>query len=95
VVALLVEIPHADLSKVTRMVLVHIRPVVMLSTSETSSTRMLAVLAYSSMAGRDVSATKLQSNQQFALQYPNSDPNSYCNLAFCGKEGNFSKRTGR
>jgi hypothetical protein len=29
---------------------------VMLSTSETASTRMLAVLAYSSMTGRDVSA---------------------------------------
>ena len=56
-VSLLVEIPHADLSKVTRMVLVHIRPVVMLSTCETSSTRMLAVLANTSVTGGDVSAT--------------------------------------
>jgi hypothetical protein len=63
VVALLMEIPHPDLSKVTRMVLVHVRPVVMLTTSETSSTRMLAVLAYSSMTGRDVSATVVAIHQ--------------------------------
>jgi hypothetical protein len=54
------EIPHPDLSKVTRMVFVHIRPMVMLSTSKTTSTRMLAVLAYSSMTSRDVSATAYQ-----------------------------------
>ena len=52
------EVPHADLPKVTRMVLIHVRPVVMLSTSQTTTAGMLAVLAYSSMAGRDVSATR-------------------------------------
>jgi hypothetical protein len=57
VVALLVEIPHSDLSKVTRMVLVHVRTVVVLSTSETSTTGMLAVLSYTTVTGGDVAAT--------------------------------------
>jgi hypothetical protein len=56
VVALLVEIPHSDLSKVTRMVLVHICSVVVLSTSKTSSTGMLAVLSYTTVTGGDVTA---------------------------------------
>ena len=56
VVALLVEIPHSDLSKVTRMVLVHVRSVVVLSTSETSTTGMLAVLSYTTVTGGDVTA---------------------------------------
>jgi hypothetical protein len=55
-VALLVEIPHSDLSKVTWMVFIHVGSVVMLSTSQTTTTWMLAVLAYSSMTGRNVSA---------------------------------------
>ena len=57
VVALLVEVPHTDFSEVTRMVLIHIRSVMMLSTSETTSTGMLAVLSYTTMTGRDMSAT--------------------------------------
>jgi len=56
VVALLVEVSHTDLSKVTGMVLVHVGSVVMLSTSETATTWMLAVLAYTTVTGRDVSA---------------------------------------
>lgn len=39
------EIPHAHLPKVTRMVFIEIRSVMMLSTSHTTSTGMLAVLA--------------------------------------------------
>lgn len=50
------EIPHSDLSKVTRMVLVHVRSVVVLSTSQTTSTGMLAVLSYTTVTGGDVSA---------------------------------------
>jgi len=49
--------PHSDLSKVTRMVLVHVRSVVMLTTSKTSTTGMLAVLAYTAVSGRDMAAT--------------------------------------
>ena len=56
VVALLVEVSHTDLSKVTGMVPVHVGSVVMLSTSETATTWMLAVLAYTTVTGRDVSA---------------------------------------
>jgi hypothetical protein len=59
VVALLVEIPHSDLSKVTWMVFIHVGSVVMLSTSQTTTTWMLAVLAYSSMTGRNVSAATM------------------------------------
>jgi hypothetical protein len=57
VVALLVEIPHSDLSKVTGMVLIHIRSVMMLTTGKTSTTGMLAVLAYTTVSGRDMAAT--------------------------------------
>jgi len=56
VVSLLVEIPHSDLSKVTGMVLVHVCSVVMLSTSQTSTTGMLAMLSYTTVAGGDVTA---------------------------------------
>ena len=50
------EIPHPDLPKVTGMILVEIRSVVMLSSGHTASTGVLAVLAYSSVAGGDVTA---------------------------------------
>jgi hypothetical protein len=93
VVALLVEIPHTDLSEVTRMVLVHVRSVVMLSTSKTSSTRMLPVLAYSSVTGGDVSATTSQLGQhllckiQVRIQVPITIPFS------ATERGIFSKMT--
>lgn len=50
------EVPHTDLSEVTRMVLVHVGSVMMLSTGQTATTWMLAVLAYTTLSGRDVSA---------------------------------------
>lgn len=55
-VSLLVEIPHSDLSKVTRMVLVHVRSVVV-DHSKTSATGMLAVLAYTTVSGRAMVTT--------------------------------------
>jgi hypothetical protein len=55
-VALLVEIPHADLSKVPGMVLVQVCSVVVLSTSQTATTGMLAVLSYTTITGGDVTA---------------------------------------
>ena len=53
----LVEISHADLSKVTGMVLVDVRSVMVLATSHTATTWMLSVLAYTTVAGGDVAAT--------------------------------------
>ncbi len=53
----LVEIPHADLPEVTRVVFVEIRSVVMLTTSHTTTTGMLAVLADTAVAGGYVAAT--------------------------------------
>lgn len=50
----LVEIPHADFPKVTRVIFVEIGPMMMLSTSHTATAGMLAVLAYTAVAGRDV-----------------------------------------
>ena len=49
-----VKISHADLSEVTRMVLVEIRSVMMLTTRHTTTTGVLSVLADTSMTGRDV-----------------------------------------
>jgi len=60
VVALLVEVSHTDLSEVTWMVLIHIGSVVMLSTSKTTTTGMLAVLSYTTVTGGNVSATVIQ-----------------------------------
>ncbi len=56
-VSLLVEIPHSDFSKVTGMVLVHVRSVVVLTTGKTSTTGMLAVFAYTTVSSRDMAAT--------------------------------------
>lgn len=39
------------------MVLVHVRAVVVLATGETATTGMLAVLAYTTVTGRDVATT--------------------------------------
>ena len=44
-VLLQVEVAHTDLTKVTRMVLVHVDTVMVLTTSKTTTTGMLAVLA--------------------------------------------------
>ena len=55
-VALLVEVSHTDLSEVTWMVLIQIGSVVMLTTCETSTTGMLAVLSYTTVSGGNVTA---------------------------------------
>lgn len=56
VVLLLVEISHTNLSEVTWMVLVQVGTVVVLTSSKTTSTRMLAVLADTSLTGGNMSA---------------------------------------
>ena len=53
----LVKISHADLSEVTRMVLVEIRSVMMRSTGHTATTGMLPVLADTTSTGGDMTAT--------------------------------------
>jgi hypothetical protein len=45
-----------DLSEVTRMVLVNVGPVVVLTTGHTTTTGMLPVLSYTSVTGGDVTA---------------------------------------
>jgi len=52
-----VEVPHTDFTEVTGMVLVHVGAVVVLTTSKTTTTGMLAVLAYTTVTGGDVAAT--------------------------------------
>jgi hypothetical protein len=56
VVAKLVVVTHTNLTKVTRVVLVEVCAVVVLTTSKTTTTRMLPVLAYTTVTGRDVTA---------------------------------------
>lgn len=63
VVLLLVEVAHTNLSEVTRMVLVHVGTVVVLTTSKTTSTGMLAVLSYTSLTGGDMTAAMKMSVQ--------------------------------
>jgi hypothetical protein len=54
-VVLQVEVTHTNLTKVTRMVLIHVDTVMVLTTSKTTTTRMLSVLANTTVTGRDVS----------------------------------------
>jgi hypothetical protein len=54
-VVLQVEVTHTDLTKVTRMVLIHVDTVMVLTTSKTTTTRMLSVLANTTVTGGDVS----------------------------------------
>ena len=50
------EVSHTDLSEVTRMVLVHVDLVVVLTTGKTTTTGMLAVLADTSVTCGNVTA---------------------------------------
>jgi hypothetical protein len=52
-----VEVPHSNFAEVARMVFVDVRSVVVLATCHTATTRMLSVLAYTTMTGRDMAAT--------------------------------------
>ena len=53
-VRLLVEVSHTDLTEVTRVVLVDVRSVVVLTTGHTTTTWVLPVLANTTVTGRDV-----------------------------------------
>lgn len=59
VVLLLVEVSHTDLSEVTWMVFIHVGSVVVLTTSKTTTTRVLAVLSYTTLSGGDVTAAEV------------------------------------
>ena len=64
----LVEISHADLSEVTWMVFVEIGAVVMLATGHTTTTRMLSVLADTSVTGGDMTAAVDKMLAYFAFE---------------------------
>lgn len=59
---LLMEVPHTNLSEVTRVVLVKVSAVVVLTTGHTTTTGVLAVLADTTLTGRDV-ATAVRKNR--------------------------------
>lgn len=61
------KVSHADLSKVTRMVLVDIRSVMVLATSHTTTTWVLSVLAYTTVAGGDMAATRREGRSAFCF----------------------------
>jgi hypothetical protein len=54
-VLLQVEGTHTNLTKVTRMVLIHVDTVMVLTTSKTTTTRMLSVLTHTTVTGRYMS----------------------------------------
>ena len=54
--ALLLTVPHTNLSEVTGVVLVDVGPVVVLTTSHTATSGMLPVLSDTSVSGGDVTA---------------------------------------
>jgi hypothetical protein len=51
-----VEVPHTDLTEVTGVVLVNVGTVVVLTTGHTATTRGLAVLADTTVTGRNMAA---------------------------------------
>lgn len=67
-VLLLVEVSHTNLSEVTGMVLVHVGTVVVLTTSKTTTTGMLAVLSDTSLTGGNVAAAE---NKSQSITYSN------------------------
>lgn len=69
VVLLLVEVSHTNLSEVTGMVLVHVGTVVVLTTSKTTTTGMLAVLSDTSLTGGNVAAAEKQSQSISSSKY--------------------------
>ena len=50
----LVEVTHTNLTEVTRVVLVEVDAVMVLTTGKTATTRVLAVLANATVTGADV-----------------------------------------
>ena len=50
-------VSHADFAKVTGMIFVQVRPMVMLSTGQTTTTGVLSMLSYTAVPVRDVTAT--------------------------------------
>lgn len=64
-VLLLVEVPHTNLTEVTGMVLVDVGTVVVLTTSHTTTTGMLSVLADTTVTGRDVATAILELAKKF------------------------------
>lgn len=55
-ILLFVEVPHANLSEVAWVILVHVGAVVVLTTGKTTTTGVLTVLADTTVAGRNVAA---------------------------------------
>ena len=51
------KVPHSHFAKVTRMVFVDVCAVMVLATCHTTTTRVLSVLAYTTMARGDMAAT--------------------------------------
>lgn len=68
----LVEITHADLSKVTRVVFVKIGAVMMLSTGHTTTTGMFSMLAYAAVTGGDVAAAAREMVMSVRFPFPGS-----------------------
>lgn len=52
----LVEMAHTNFTKITRVIFIHVDTVVVLSTGVTATTRMLTVLADTTMSHLDVAA---------------------------------------
>lgn len=77
VVLLLVEVSHTNLTEITRMVFVDVGSVVVLTTGHTTTTGMLAVLADTTVTGRDVAtAIKIVSIVFLVEQVIHSEGNS-------------------
>ena len=58
------EVPHADLTEVTGVVLVEIGTVVVLTTGHTTTTGVLAVLANTTFTGGDMTAAILKKEEE-------------------------------
>jgi hypothetical protein len=82
VIALKVELSHTDFTEVSRVIFVDISAVVMLATSHTATTGVLAVLPYTAVPGRDMAAAEIISRDQLGTKTL-----AHCFLVFVKRVG--------
>lgn len=71
-------VTHTDLTEVTRVVLVEVGPVVVLTTSQTTTTGMLPVLADTTVTGRDVTSVLSGVAESLDVGTPRLPPTASC-----------------
>ena len=67
------EISHADFPKITRVIFIEIRSMVVLTSGHTASTGVLSMLADTAMTGGDVTATVHEERRALVGEFTDGD----------------------